>query len=149
MRGGVSRCSSGEIICTGARRGSDGTVGTLGGDQVILGGASGAGNLGGEVVSVLGGMTISSNAPVGASSAGEEAVVAVRFRKILAMALRACCWVSQNGASGVAGDGCNRPWVSSWAAPMAISVKAVVVIGMPVGENSTVSEMRSVPVLEQ
>ena len=57
-------------MCTGARRGSDGTVGTLGGDQVILGGAGGSGTLGGEVVAVLVGMTIGSNAPVVASGAG-------------------------------------------------------------------------------
>ena len=57
-------------MCTGARRGSDGNVGTLRGDCVILGGAGGAVTLGGEVVAVLGGMTIGSNAPVGESGAG-------------------------------------------------------------------------------
>ena len=75
-------------MCTGARRGSDGTVGTLGGDGVILGGAGGAGTLEGEIVAPLGGMIIGSNAPVDVSGTGEEALVAVRFRKISARALR-------------------------------------------------------------
>ena len=129
-------------------RGDD-TVGTLGGDRVLLRGAGGAGTLGGEVVAVLGGETIGSNVPVGASGAGEEALVAARFRKISARALRACCWVSPNGASGVAGDRCNRAWVISLAARMAMLIEAVAGIGMSVRGNSTLSEMRSAPVLEQ
>ena len=57
-------------MCTGARCCSDGTVGILGGDQVILGGAGGSVTLGVEVVAVLVGMKIGSNAPVVASGAG-------------------------------------------------------------------------------
>ena len=136
-------------MCMGARRRGDDTVDTLGGDRVLLRGAGGAGTLGGEVVAVLGGVTIRSNVPVGASGAGGEALVAVRFRKISARALRACCWVSPNGASVVAGAGCNRAWVILWAARMAMLIEVVAGIGMSVGENSTVSEMRSAPVFEQ
>ena len=94
-------------MCMDARHGGDGTVGNLGGDRVLLIVAGVSGTLKGEVVAVLRGVTISSNAPVGASDAGEEALVAVRFRKISARALRDCCWVSPNGASGVAGAGFN------------------------------------------
>ena len=149
MRRRVSRCSYVGIMCTGSRRGSDGTVGTLRGNQVILGGAGSAGTFGGEVVAVIGDMTIGINAPVGASGAGEEALVVVRSRKISARDFRACCWVSLNGSSSVAGAGRNRAWVSSWVARMDMLVKAVAGIGMSVGENSTVSEMRSAPVLKQ
>ena len=54
-----------------------------------------------------------------------------------------------NRASGVAGDRCNRAWVSSWSAWMVMSGDVVAGIGMLVGKFSTVSETRSVPVLEQ
>ena len=75
--------------------------------------------------------------------------MAVHFSIISARALRACFWVSPNGASGVAGAGCNIAWSSLWSARMAMSIEAVTGIGTSVGENSTVSEMHYVPVLEQ
>ena len=57
-------------MCMGTQRRGDDTVDTLGGDRVLLRGAGGAGTLGGEVVAVLVGMKIGSNAPVVASGAG-------------------------------------------------------------------------------
>ena len=67
--------------------------------------------------------------------------------KIVDSCCRAACWLSLMGESGEAGDGCKRALVKSRAAAMATSVEEDFGMETFVGNQTTVSGMRSDVVL--
>jgi len=72
--------------------------------------------------------------------AGPGSVIAL---KIVDSYCRAACWLSLMGESGEAGNGCKRALVKSRAAAMATSVEEDFGMETFVGNQTTVSAMRS------
>jgi len=108
--------------------GGDGTLGSAAGTDI------GSGSKPGGTVGVL--ATV-----VGVGIlAGPGAVISL---KIVDSSSRAACWLSLMGESGEAGDGCKRALVKSRAAAMAASVEEDFGMETFVGNQTTVSAMRS------
>jgi len=132
----------------GGARGQ-GCVGTLGSEAgevegVVLGGDGTLGSAAGTCIgsgSKPGG-TVGVLAPVVGVGilAGSGSVIAL---KIVDSCCRAACWLSLMGESGEAGDGCMRALVKSRAAAMAASVEEIFGMETFVGNQTTVSAMRS------
>ena len=72
--------------------------------------------------------------------AGPGSVIAL---KIVDSCCRAACWLSLMGESGEAGDGCMRALVKSRAAARATSIEEDFGMETFVGNQTTVSAMRS------
>jgi len=141
---------SGNASTTGAGgAGGRGCVGTLGseagrGEGVVLGGDITLGSAAGTDIgsgSKPGGTVGVLATVVGVGIlAGPGSVIAL---KIVDSSCRAACWLSLMGESGEAGDGCKRALVKSRAAAMATSVEEDFGIETFVGNQTTVSAMRS------
>jgi len=106
----------------------DGTIGSAAGTDI------GSGSKPGGTVGVL--------APVVGVGilAGLWSVISL---KIVDSCCRAACWLSLMDESGEASDGCKRALVKSCAAAMAASVEEDFCIETFVGNQTTVSAMRS------
>jgi hypothetical protein len=72
----------------------------------------------------------------------------VNFWSVMSANMSASClmgslWVALMGAIGEAAAGCRRAWIRSWAAEVAASVHETVRVLTLVGNQMTVSAMRS------
>ena len=127
-RGCVGTLGSEAGRAEGVVLGGDGTLGSAAGTDI------GSGSKPGGTVGVL--ATV-----VGVGIlAGPGSVIAL---KIVDSCCRAACWLSLMGESGEAGDGCKRALVKSRAAAMATSVEEDFGMETFVGNQTTVSAMRS------
>ena len=129
--------------------GGRGCVGTLGSEAgkeegVVLGGAGTLGSAAGNGIgrgSKPGGTVGVLATVVGVGIfAGPGSVIAL---KMVESCCRAACWLSLMGERGEAGDGCKRALVKSRAAAMATSVEEDFGMETFVGNQTTVSAMRS------
>ena len=129
--------------------GGRGCVGTLGSEAgevegVVLGGDGTLGSAAGTCIgsgSKPGGIVRVWATVVGVGIlAGPGSVIAL---KIVDSYCRAACWLSLMSESGEAGDGCKRALVKSRAAAMAASVEEDFGMETFVGNQTTVSAMRS------
>jgi hypothetical protein len=98
------------------------------------------------------GTYIGSGSKPGGTTVGVVTVVGVEILaglwsvislKIVDSCCKAACWLPLIGESGEAGDGCKRALVKSRAAAMAASVEEEFSIETFVGNQTTVSAMRS------
>jgi len=141
---------SGNAATAGAGgAGGRGCVGTLGseagrGEGVVLGGDGTLGSAAGTDIgsgSKPGGTVGVLATVVGVGIlAGPGSAIAL---KIVDSCCRATCWLSLMGESGEAGNGCKRALVKSRAAAMAASVEEDFGMETFVGNQTTVSAMRS------